>query len=77
MDVDEFFNTLMDRLENLLKPSKNDFLVKNVFEGKLANELIGKGGGCTHTSEREEAFNSVCLTVQNKSSVAESLASFV
>lgn len=73
MDAEEFFVTLMDRLEFLLKPSKNEFVIKNVFEGQLCNELIGKGGGCTHTSEREEPFLAVSLPVKNKKNLQECL----
>lgn len=77
MDVDEFFGTLMDRLEHLLKPSKNEFLIKNVFEGQLSNELIGTGGGCTHTSERAEPFLALQLPAKGKKNLSESLSSFV
>lgn len=73
MDVDEFFNTLMDRLEMMLKPSKNEFIIKNVFEGQLSNELIGKGGGCSHSSEREEPFLAVSLPTKGKKNLQECL----
>ena len=77
MDVDEFFNTLMDRLETLLKPSKNDFIIKSIFEGQLSNELIGKGQGCAHTSEREESFLAISLPAKSKKTLQECLQSFV
>lgn len=76
MDVDEFFNTLMDRLEILLKPQNNDFLIKDIFEGFLSNELIGKGSGCDHTSEREEPFLAISLPTKNKKTLHECLQSF-
>jgi len=77
MDVDEFFSTLMDRLEALLKPSKNEFIIKNVFEGELSNELIGRGGGCNHTSERAESFLALSLPAKGKKNLNECLSSFV
>jgi ubiquitin carboxyl-terminal hydrolase 9/24 len=46
MDVDEFFYALMDKLEELLKPHGNIFLLKRTFGGVFANELICKG--CPH-----------------------------
>lgn len=46
MDVDEFFNNLTDRIENVVKPTKNDGIIKRVFGGVLSNELICKG--CPH-----------------------------
>ena len=51
-DVDEFFNMLIDRIENLTKGTKEAAQIKNLFYGVFANELICKG--CPHTSEREE-----------------------
>lgn len=35
MDVDEFFNMLIDRLEEKLKPTKYKNLIKRQFEGKF------------------------------------------
>ena len=46
MDVDEFFSNIMDKLENFVKPTKNDGIIKRVFGGVLSNELICKG--CPH-----------------------------
>ena len=46
MDVDEFFNNLLDKIDNLLKSSKNEPIIKRVFGGVLSNELICKG--CPH-----------------------------
>lgn len=46
MDVDEFFNTIMDRLENVIKPTKNEGIIKRIFGGVFSNELICKG--CPH-----------------------------
>jgi ubiquitin carboxyl-terminal hydrolase 9/24 len=75
MDVDEFFNLLIDRVESNLKGSKMEKVFKYHFGGMLTNELICKG--CPHYSEREESFNSISLQVKNKKSIIESLESFV
>jgi len=75
MDVDEFFNLLIDRVESNLKGSKMEKVFKYHFGGMLTNELICKG--CPHYSEREESFNSISLQVKNKKSITESLESFV
>lgn len=56
-DVDEFFNMLIDRIENLIKGTKEESVMKNLLHGVFANELICKG--CPHTSEREEPFMAV------------------
>lgn len=53
-DADEFFNMLMDRVENLIKGKKEEKAIRNLFQGVYANEFICKG--CPHYSEREEPF---------------------
>jgi len=74
-DVDEFFNTLMDRIDGLIKGRKEHKRINNIFEGKFANEFICKG--CPHYSEKEEEFLAISLQVKNKSSIEESLDAFV
>ena len=56
-DVDEFFNMLIDRIENLIKGTKEEKVMKNLFYGCFANELIVQG--CQHYSEREEQFMAI------------------
>lgn len=46
MDVDEFFNNIMDKLEGYLKKSKQEAIIQRVFGGVFSNELICKG--CPH-----------------------------
>ena len=75
MDVDEFFNLLIDRVELNLKGTKYENIFKYHFGGMLTNELICKG--CPHYSEREESFNSISLQVKNKKSILQSFESFV
>jgi len=65
----------MDRIENLVKGKKEDKVIKNLFQGVLANEFICKG--CPHYSEREEPFMTISLQVKNKHSIRESLEAFV
>jgi ubiquitin carboxyl-terminal hydrolase 9/24 len=66
---------LFDKVENSIKGKKEDKIVKNLFQGVLANEFICKG--CPHYSEREEPFLAISLQVKNKHSIKESLDSFV
>ena len=47
--MDEFFNMLMDRIENLIKGKREDKVIRNLFQGVFANEFICKG--CPHYSE--------------------------
>lgn len=75
MDADEFLNMFLDRIENLVKGTKQENFIKETFGGVLSNELICKG--CPHYSEREEVFNSISLQVKNKKTLQQSLAAFV
>ena len=74
-DVDEFFNMLIDRIENLIKGTKEEKVMKNLFYGVFSNEFICKG--CPHYSEREEQFMAIPLQVKNKKSILEGLETFV
>jgi ubiquitin carboxyl-terminal hydrolase 34 len=42
MDANEFFNMLFDKLENSLKGSPQEHILKEVFGGTLCNQLICK-----------------------------------
>lgn len=75
MDVDEFFNMLFDRLENLLTGTPQEVLFKKHFGGKLVQQVKSKD--CDHVSEREESFFAIQCEVKNKKNVAESLQLYV
>ena len=77
MDVDEFFNNFMDKIESQLQPdSQAKSLIQDHFGGFQSTELIGKNS-CSHRSERAEPFLTLPLEVKNKKSIYESLESFV
>ena len=76
MDADEFFNNLMDKLENLMKGDALEHCIKDHFGGIQTTECIGKNG-CVHKSERKEFFLTLPVQVKNKKSIYESLESFV
>jgi ubiquitin C-terminal hydrolase len=76
MDVDEFYNLIIDRLEPYLKNTKYENLFKYVFSGIISNEIIGKNG-CPHFSETKEFFQSIILQVKNKKNIEESLDAFI
>jgi len=75
MDVDEFFNLLIERVEPFLKSTPYEKVFKYHFGGKITNELICKD--CPHKNEREDLFSSISLQVKNKKNLLESLESFV
>lgn len=75
MDADEFINTFMDRIETQIRGGFGEEVIKEIFTGQLATELIGKNN-CTHRSEVNEAFITLSVQVKNKKNLLESLESF-
>ncbi|OQR97706.1 ubiquitin domain containing protein, partial [Thraustotheca clavata] len=73
MDADEFFGTLLDRVETVLKKQSKDSKSLG-FGGNLVNQIITETG---HISEREEPFFALSVDVQNKNSLQSSLSSYV
>lgn len=74
MDIDEFFNTLLDRMERHLKPTSNADLVKYFFEGRNSDDLIFT---CGHKRSNEFSFYSTQLQVKGKKSLEESLTAII
>ena len=72
MDVDEFFGNILDKIENRLKNTKNENLVKYFFQGRQ-NDLLTFQDGCTHHRTNIINFYSIQLQVQNKKNIYESL----
>lgn len=75
MDVDEFFNMLMDKLEGALKETNESNLVKEHFGSVYLNQIICRD--CPHKRELEEPFLAINLQIKNKTSLEESIRSFV
>jgi len=74
-DADEFFNLLMDRLEANLKNTDRPELVKDIFGGSFANDVIGED--CPHRSTVTEGFLALNLQINNKKNIVEALNSFI
>lgn len=75
MDADEFFGRLMEKMEEDLKVTSEQSLIKNHFGGTQAVEMISKD--CAHRNERLELMLSVPLDVKNKTGLEDSLKSLV
>lgn len=67
MDVEEFFNMLMDRIETAIKGTPKQNTVQQHFGGNFASEMICKG--CPHKYERSEPFLSLSISVKNQKSI--------
>ena len=76
MDVEEFFNGLMDKVETGLKDTSRPKLVEEHFKGVYTTQCIGKGS-CSHRSERDESFLTLPLEIKNKSSILQSLDALI
>ena len=72
MDVDEFFSNLLDKIENRIKDSDNENLIKYFFQGKLNDKLTFQEG-CNHHRTKITNFYSIQLQVMNKKNIYESL----
>eukprot|EP01022_Parablepharisma_sp_SALTPOND_P032448 TRINITY_DN845_c0_g2_i1.p1 TRINITY_DN845_c0_g2~~TRINITY_DN845_c0_g2_i1.p1 ORF type:complete len:2060 (+),score=156.24 TRINITY_DN845_c0_g2_i1:5530-11709(+) len=75
MDIDEFFNILMDKLENALKETTKVGTIKEHFGGVYLNQIICKD--CPHRRDLEEPFLAINLQIKNKKSLHECMESFV
>ena len=61
-DADEFYNLLMDRLEDCLKNTERPNLIKEVFGGKLSNEVICID--CPHSQINFKSLQSKKIAVE-------------
>ena len=76
MDMDEFFSLLLDKLENRLKGTNNENIIKHFFEIKTSDDLIFQKG-CNHHRSKEVSLLSVQLQVKGKKNIKESLDTFI
>ena len=74
MDIDEFFSILMDKIENRLKGTKNENIIKYIFQGKQNDNINFE---CKHKRSNESKFYSIQLQVKGKKNIYESLDTFI
>ncbi|KAJ6249219.1 ubiquitin carboxyl-terminal hydrolase faf-x-related [Anaeramoeba flamelloides] len=74
-DANEYLNKLFDKIDDCLKNTKNENLLKNIYGGNLIHQIICQEK--FHSSERTEDFFTVSLEVKNKRTLKESLQLFV
>ena len=70
-DTEEFFNIIFDRIENLIKPTPQKYLLSSVFGGKNCSQMVWKE--CGFIRNRFEDFYNMSLTVKERKSVEQSL----
>lgn len=76
-DVDEFFNLLHDKLEEILKPSAHRNLFHNCVCGTFVHEIESLEPDHPYKSLREETFYRISLDIKNKNILSEALDLFV
>eukprot|EP01119_Soliformovum_irregulare_P014939 TRINITY_DN4142_c0_g1_i2.p1 TRINITY_DN4142_c0_g1~~TRINITY_DN4142_c0_g1_i2.p1 ORF type:complete len:2758 (-),score=812.11 TRINITY_DN4142_c0_g1_i2:29-8302(-) len=75
MDANEFLVMLFDKMESLLKGTKEEKILNQFFGGVLCNQIISKE--CEHVSEREEGCFTLSLEIKNKRNIQESLELYI
>ena len=70
-DTEEFFNIIFDRIENLIKPTPQKYLLQSVFGGKHCSQMVCKE--CGFIRNRFEDFYNLKLIVKERKSMEESL----
>jgi len=72
MDVDEYLNILMERLEAQLEDKE---ILKEHFQGVMTHEIRSKD--CQHSSKKEELFLAVSLSMKHKKTLHQALQELV
>ncbi|KAK1827099.1 ubiquitin carboxyl-terminal hydrolase 34 [Podospora conica] len=75
MDVDEFYNLWNDRLEGQFSNSAERSQFRSFYGGQLVQQVASKE--CDHISERLEPFSAIQCDIKGKSSLQESLQTYV
>ena len=76
MDAFEFFCDFLDKIEQKIKNTKNENIIKYFFMGRQ-NDVLTFKEDCTHHRSNESQFYSIQLQVQGKKDIYESLDSLI
>ena len=76
-DTHEFYNLLCDNLENLLKATPHERLLKDTIGGVICNETKSLEKEYPYLGEREEPFFAITLDIKNKKNIMEALDLYV
>ena len=76
-DAQEFFNILSDSIENELKPTANEKLLKEILGGEICSELKSLEDEHEYVSQNIEPFFSVQLDIKNRKSIQEALDYYI
>ena len=76
MDVFEFFCDFLDKIEQKLKKTNNENIIKYFFMGRQ-NDVLTFEGDCNHHRTNESQFYSIQLQVHGKKNIYDSLNSLI
>ncbi|XP_064639618.1 probable ubiquitin carboxyl-terminal hydrolase FAF-X isoform X3 [Lineus longissimus] len=74
-DALEFFNSLVDSLDEAMKSLGHTPAISKVLGGTFADQKICKG--CPHRYSREESFTTLNIDIRNQQNLLESLEQYV
>ena len=75
MDSQEFYSNLCDKIEESLKGTINQYLIKNLFIGKICHK--NTCSLCGHESYRNEEFKNITLEVKDMKDIYDSFEKYV
>lgn len=75
-DSQEFLSRLLDKLEFSLSKTKNKYLIKNIFSGKVCSQIRCKGG-CGSIRNNFEDLYYLSIDIKNINSLSSSLNNFI
>ncbi|XP_045395018.1 probable ubiquitin carboxyl-terminal hydrolase FAF-X isoform X1 [Lemur catta] len=74
-DALEFFNSLVDSLDEALKALGHPAMLSKVLEGSFADQKICQG--CPHRYECEESFTTLNVDIRNHQNLLDSLEQYI
>jgi ubiquitin carboxyl-terminal hydrolase 9/24 len=74
-DAVEFYNSLVESLDEALKALDQDQVMSKVLGGSYADQIICKG--CPHRYSREAGFTVLIIDIRNHSNIHDSLENYV
>ena len=75
MDSLELYSNLCDKIEESLKGTKNEYLIKNLFIGKICHK--NTCSSCNNYSLRYEEFKNISLEVKEIENIYKSLDKYI
>ena len=76
-DVNEFFNLLMDALENAIKETQKNNFITSYFTGTLQNKITSVEEEFPFEKSNQEPFINIALDIRNKISLVNALDAFI